>query len=121
VIVDQPPYWLRLLLLPWLLHCQKASFTKQCELEILAPKRIHIRRNPDPEASIPVSDPEKIVHKRKERKIILDLRLDKYLSLPKYGVTSIDDIEFDVKFEQTLLRKKSKYCLNETLFDKRRF
>jgi hypothetical protein len=70
---------------------------------------------------IPVSDPEKIVHKRKENPISPVLCLDRYLSFPKDGVTSIEDLDFDVKFEQTLFRTKSESCLNEIIFDKKRF
>jgi len=36
-------------------------------------------------------------------------------------VTSIEDIEFDVKFEQTLFKTKSKSCLNEVIFEEKRF
>jgi hypothetical protein len=86
----------------------------------LAPKRIHTRRNPDPEVAIPVSDPEKIVHKRKEKAISLVLCLDMYLSFPKYGVTSIEYLDFDVKFEKTLFRTKSESCLSEIIFDEKR-
>jgi hypothetical protein len=68
-----------------------------------------------------VSDPEKIVHKRKEKPISPVLCLDRYLSFPKDGVTSIEDLDFDVKFEQTLFRTKSESCLNEVIFDKKRF
>ena len=49
------------------------------------------------------------------------LRLDRNLSLPKDGVTRIEDLEFDVKFEQTLFRTKSESCLSETNFDEKRF
>jgi hypothetical protein len=49
------------------------------------------------------------------------LRLDRYLSLPKDGVTSIEYLEFDVNFEQTLFKTKSESCLNEVIFDKKRF
>jgi hypothetical protein len=68
-----------------------------------------------------VSDPEKIVHKRKENPISPVLCLDRYLSLPKDGVTSIEDLDFDLKFEQTLFRTKSESCLNEIIFDEKRF
>jgi hypothetical protein len=68
-----------------------------------------------------VSDPEKIVHKRNEKQIRPVLSLDIYLSFPKDGVTSIEDLDFDVKFEQTLFRTKSESCLNEVIFDKKRF
>ena len=49
-----------------------------------------------------MSNLEKIVHKRKEKKRIPVLCLDRYLSFPKDGLTSIEDLEFDVKFEKTL-------------------
>jgi hypothetical protein len=68
-----------------------------------------------------VSDPEKLVHERKEKQIIPILCLDRYLSLPKDGVTSIEDLDFDVKFEQNLFKTKSESCLNEVIFEERRF
>jgi hypothetical protein len=49
------------------------------------------------------------------------LELDIYLSFPKDGVKSIEDREFDVKFEQTLFKTKSESCLNKVIFDKKRF
>jgi hypothetical protein len=49
----------------------------------MAPKRIHTRSNLDPEAAIPMSDPEKLVHKRKEKPVIPVLHPNRYLSLPK--------------------------------------
>jgi hypothetical protein len=67
-----------------------------------------------------VSDPEKLVHKRKERKIGPIFCLDRYLSLPKDGLTSIEYLEFDVKFEQTLFITKSESCLNEVIFDEKK-
>jgi hypothetical protein len=68
-----------------------------------------------------MSDPEKLVHKRKENLVALVLRPDRYLSFPKDGVTSIKDLEFDVKFEQSLFRTKSESRLDETIFDETRF
>jgi hypothetical protein len=87
----------------------------------LAPKRIHTRRNPYLEVVILVSDPDKIVHKRKQNPTNLVLCLDKYLYFPKDGVTSIEDLDFDLKFEQTLFRTKYESCLNEIIFDEKRF
>jgi hypothetical protein len=87
----------------------------------LAPKKIHTRSNPDPEAAIPMSDLENIVHKRKQNPITPVLHPDQYLSLPKDGVNSIVDLEFDVKFEQALLRTESESCLRETIFDEKGF
>ena len=45
------------------------------------------------------------------------LHLEQYLSLPKDEVTSIEDLEFDVKFEQSLFITKSESRLDETIFD----
>jgi hypothetical protein len=68
-----------------------------------------------------VSDPENLVHKRKERPVTPVLCLDQCISFPKDRVTSIEDLEFEVKFEQALFRTKSKSCLSETIFDEKRF
>jgi hypothetical protein len=68
-----------------------------------------------------VSDPEKLLHKRKERVIDSFYFLDINLSLPKDRVKIIDDLDFDIKFEQTLFRSKSESNLNEVLFDDKKF
>jgi hypothetical protein len=34
---------------------------------------------------------------------------------------SIEYLEFDVKFEQTLFKTKSESCLSKAIFDKKRF
>ena len=43
------------------------------------------------------------------------------MSLPKGGVKNIDSLEFDIKFEQSLFRSKSKSDLTEILFDEKKF
>jgi hypothetical protein len=68
-----------------------------------------------------VSDPEKIVHKRKERPISPVFCLDRNLSFPKDGVQIIEDLDFDLKFEQTLFITRSESNLNEIIFDEKRF
>jgi hypothetical protein len=47
--------------------------------------------------------------------------LDKNLSLPKDGAQSIDDLDFDTLFEQTLFRSKSETSLDHIVFDEERF
>jgi hypothetical protein len=47
--------------------------------------------------------------------------LDRKLSLPKDGVKSIDDLDFDLKFEQTLFRSRSESNLNKIIFDEKKF
>jgi hypothetical protein len=49
------------------------------------------------------------------------LHPDQYLSLPKDKVTSLEDLDFDVKFEQDLFRTKSESCLSDTIFDEKIF
>jgi hypothetical protein len=68
-----------------------------------------------------VSDPEKIPHKEKEQIPDMFYYLDMNLSPPKDGVQSIDDLEFDTLFEQTLFRSKSESYLDEIVFDEKRF
>jgi hypothetical protein len=68
-----------------------------------------------------VSDPEKLLHKRKEKTVKSFSFLDKNLSLPKDGLKSIDDLDFDLKFEQTLFRSRSESKLNEIIFDEKKF
>ena len=36
-------------------------------------------------------------------------------------MNSIEELKFDVKFEQSLFRNKSESCLSETIFDEKRF
>jgi hypothetical protein len=68
-----------------------------------------------------VSDPEKIVQKRKEKQISPVSFLDRNLSLPKERVKRIEDLEFDLKFEQTFFRSRSESNLNEIIFDEKKF
>jgi hypothetical protein len=68
-----------------------------------------------------MSDPEKIVRKRKEHPVTPVLCPNQYFSFPKEGATSIEGLEFDVKFEQILSRTKFEPCLRETIFDEKRF
>jgi hypothetical protein len=73
----------------------------------LAPKKVYTRANPDPEPATSVSDPGKLLHKRKERITNPVCYLDRNLYLPKDGVKRIDDLEFDLLFEQTMFWSKS--------------
>jgi hypothetical protein len=77
--------------------------------------------NLDQEPARSVPDPEFCLRKRKERIIDPLYYINKNLSLPKYGVQRIDDLEFDLLFEQTLFKSKSESYLNEIIFDEKRF
>jgi hypothetical protein len=70
----------------------------------LAPNKIYTGRKPDPKPIAFVFDPEKLLHKRKERVVDSGIFLDRNLSFPKDGVKIIDDLYFDIKFEQNLFR-----------------
>ena len=87
----------------------------------MVPKRIPTRRNLDPKHIAYVSNLEKLLHKRKERTIDSFSYLDINLSLPKDGVKSIDDLDFDLKFEKTLFRSRSESKLNEIIIDEKKF
>jgi len=65
----------------------------------LDPKNIYTRRNLGPEPTTSVVDPEKLLHKRKEKASRSGIFLERISSLPKDRVKSIDDLEFDIKFE----------------------
>jgi hypothetical protein len=65
----------------------------------LAPKNIHTTRNPYPEPTTSVADTEKLLHKRKEKESHSGIFLDVISSLTKDEVRTIDDFEFDIKFE----------------------
>jgi hypothetical protein len=47
--------------------------------------------------------------------------LDKKLSLPKDGAQTIEELNFDTLFKQTLLRSKLEAILDHIVFDKERF
>ena len=82
---------------------------------------IYTRANPDPNPTDPMYDPKKILHRTREKASVPFYYLDIILSLPKDGVKSIDDIEFDTFFEQTFFRSKSETILDEIVFDQKRF
>ena len=87
----------------------------------MTPKKDYTRRNPNPEPIAYVSDPEKLLHKRKERVVDSGKFLDRNLSFPNDEVKSIDDLDFDIKLEQSLFRSRSESNLNEVLFDENKF
>jgi hypothetical protein len=68
-----------------------------------------------------MSDPEKLLHKIKEKIFDSGTFLDRNISLLKDGVKSVDDLDFDIKFEQTLFRPKSESNLKEVMFDEKKF
>jgi hypothetical protein len=82
---------------------------------------IYTKENPDPNPTEPVYNPEKILHKTKEKTSNPFYFLDIILSLPKDDVQSIDDLEFDKLFKKTLFRSKSNTNLDEIVFYQKRF
>jgi hypothetical protein len=87
----------------------------------MAPKKIYTRRNLDPESIASVSDPEKLLHERKEKTFKSFAFLDRNLLLPKENLKSFDDHDFDLNFEKTLFRSRSESKLNEIIFDENKF
>jgi hypothetical protein len=82
---------------------------------------IYTRVNHDPNPVEPVCDPKKFLRKTREEALDPFYYLDKILSLPKDNVQSIDDLDFDTLFEQTLLRSMSKNSLDNIVFNQKRF
>jgi hypothetical protein len=70
-------------------------------LEILAPKKIHARKNPDPNPPEVAFDLEKIIYKS-QKKVSKShtIFLERFFSLPKVEVRSLEHIPFVVKFEK---------------------
>ena len=55
--------------------------------------------------------------RKKKSKIDLGVPLmNRSISLPKEGVISVDDLQFDIKFEHSLFRSKSNSNLSHTIF-----
>ena len=67
-----------------------------------------------------VEDLEKLLRKKKSRD---DTSISRYLSIsfPKEWVISVEDLEFDEKFELSLFRYKSNSNLNQRVFYLERF
>jgi hypothetical protein len=66
-------------------------------------------------------DLEKLLHKGKERVPNPLYYLDRNLCLPKDRVKSIEDLDFDLLFKQTLLRSRLESYLNEIIFSENKF
>jgi hypothetical protein len=90
-------------------------------LEILVPKTVYTRANPDPNPVEHMCDPEKLMRREKEQAPDPFYYLDINVSFPKDGVQSIDDLDFNTLFEQTLFRSKSETILDDIVFDEKRF
>ena len=73
----------------------------------MAPKKVYTRVNPDLELAGSVSDPEKLLHERKEKIMDSVYYLERNLSLPKDRVENIGDLDFDLLFEQNLFISRS--------------
>jgi hypothetical protein len=68
-----------------------------------------------------VYDPEILLHRVREQAQDPFYYLDRNFSFPKDRAQSIDDLEFDALFEQTLFRSKSETSLDHIVFDEERF
>jgi hypothetical protein len=88
----------------------------------MAPKKIYTRNNPDPTPILElVEDPEKLLRKKKIQDDTGIPLINRSISLPKEGVISVEDLEFDEKFELSLFTSKSDSYSNQTIFDLEKF
>ena len=68
-----------------------------------------------------VEDPE-IILRKKRNKIDLGIPLiSRSISLLKEGVISVDDLQFDMKFEHSLFTSNLNSDLSQIVFDRERF
>ena len=87
----------------------------------MAPKKIYTRKNPYPNPILElVEDPKKLLRKKKDQNGT-SISLNRSISLPKEGVISVEDLEFDEKFELSLFKSKSQSDLSQTIFDIEKF
>ena len=87
----------------------------------MAPKKIYTRKNPEPNPILElVEDPEKLLRKKKSQNGT-NISLNRSVSLPKEGIISVEDLEFDEKFELSLFKSKSNSYLSQIVFDIERF
>ena len=87
----------------------------------MSPKKIYTKKNPDPNPIRKlVGNPEKLLRKKKAQ-ANTGISLNRSTSLPKEGVISVEDLEFDEKFELSLFKSKSKAYLSQIVFDIEKF
>jgi hypothetical protein len=77
--------------------------------------------NPDLELVTSVFDPEKLLCRGNERIVYPICDMGRNLYLPKDGVKRINNLDFDLIFEQTLFRSRLESYLNEIIFDEKKF
>ena len=82
----------------------------------MAPRRIYTRSNPDPDPLKVVEDPKRILRKKKSKIDSGIPLISRSVSLLKEGVISVDDLQFDIKFEHSLFRSKLDSYLSQIVF-----
>jgi len=80
-----------------------------------------MRRNPDPYPVEIVFDPEKLLQRHEKREKPNTSRFQQFNSFSDDDIENIEDIGFDLKFEQYLFRSKSESNLKETIPDPNKF
>jgi hypothetical protein len=83
----------------------------------LAPKRVFSRSHLDPEPATAIDNPEKLLRKKNATEGSgSHSPLHRSPSLPE-KLVSLQDLEFDISFEQSLFRTKSDSFVSETVLD----
>jgi hypothetical protein len=83
----------------------------------MAPKRTYTRAHPDPEPAIAVDNPKKLLKKKNIAEGFENHNpLHRSFSLPE-ELVDIQDLDFDLFFEQILFRTKSDNFLSDTVLD----
>ena len=86
--------------------------------ESVAPSRKrYTRKNPYPNSIEPVDNPEKILGEGKKKNLIYPPLLSRSTSLSIEVVQTLQDLQFDYKFQHSLFRSKSNSDLKEIVED----
>ena len=83
----------------------------------MAPKKVYTRSHPNPKPATTIDDPEKLLRKKN----IVEgygshSPLHRSNSLPE-KLIAIQDLEFDISFEQSLFRTKSDSFVSDKILD----
>jgi hypothetical protein len=77
----------------------------------------YTRNNPEPNLTKLVDDLEKILRERKKKNNLSSPLLKRSTSLSEETIQTIEDLQFDLKFEHSLFRSKSDLDLRQVIVD----
>lgn len=79
--------------------------------------RKYTRKNLDPNPTESIDNPEKLLGEGKKKNILSSPLLIRSISLSQEVVQTLDDLQFDFKFQHSLFRSKSDLDLSQVIVD----